>query len=433
MVYSCRKTPGHSPATDRDHSGAFKELKLEIPIISELDKQVVILSLGRLASAIGTGLTIFYAPIFFVNVAGISATSVGIGIGCGGFFGILGRFAGGSLADSRQVGRRGGLLIASFFLALGAAFFAATEHFWQFLLGNIFTGIGIGFYWPAAESFISDITRPDKLNEAFALTRMADYLGLGLGVITGGLIIGFHSAYRVLFILDALSYLLLFGFVLRGIKETLPEKQNKKSGILANWKGAFTDPKLVLFALLNLLFTNNILQMSSTLPLYFSNIIPFEGGSGFKPGIVSTIFSLYIVMLSLFVMPIARLMSTKKKTRVLIKACLFWTLAQGVIAYIGTGSPMPVIVSILAVTLVAVANSLYGPASSSLVVEISPKDSRATYLAINSLCWGISGSFGPAVGLAVLDWGSEAAVAYWVVLAVINTMAIAGLYMLERI
>ncbi len=393
---------------------------------------MVILSLGRLASAIGTGLTIFYAPIFFVNVAGISATSVGIGIGCGGFFGVIGRFLGGSLADSERVGRRGGLLIASFFLALGAAFFAATDQFWQFLLGNIFTGIGIGFYWPAAESFISDVTDPKNLNEAFALTRMADYLGLGLGVIAGGLIIGFHSAYRILFILDALSYLLLFAFILKGIKETLPEKQDRKSGIISNWTGAFKDGKLVLFAVLNLLFTNNILQMSSTLPLYFSNMVPSNGASGFQPGIVSTIFSLYIVMLSLFVMPIARMMSAKRKTDVLIRACLFWTVAQGVIAYLGTGAPAPVMIAILAVTLVAVANSLYGPAASSLVVEISPKDSRATYLAINSLCWGISGSIGPAVGLAVLDRGAGDAIIYWAVLAAINVLAAFGLYTLEK-
>ncbi|HMP50822.1 MAG TPA: MFS transporter, partial [Candidatus Melainabacteria bacterium] len=59
-------------------------MNLNLPILSELDKQVVVLAAGRLASAIGTGLTIFYAPIFFVNVAGISATSVGLGIGCGG-------------------------------------------------------------------------------------------------------------------------------------------------------------------------------------------------------------------------------------------------------------------------------------------------------------------------------------------------------------
>jgi len=172
--------------------------------------------------------------------------------------------------------------------------------------------------------------------------------------------------------------------------------------------------------------------MSSTLPLYFSNMVPSNGASGFQPGIVSTIFSLYIVMLSLFVMPIARMMSAKRKTDVLIRACLFWTVAQGVIAYLGTGAPVPVMVAILAVTLVAVANSLYGPAASSLVVEISPKDSRATYLAINSLCWGISGSIGPAVGLAVLDRGAGDAIIYWAVLAAINVLAAFGLYTLEK-
>lgn len=394
---------------------------------------MIILSLGRLASAVGTGLTIFYAPIFFVNVAGMSSTSVGLGIGCGGFFGIIGRVLGGSCADSLKVGRRGSLLIASFFLALGAAFFAITEVFWQFLLGNIFTGLGIGFYWPAAEAFISDVTKPRKLNEAFALTRLCDYIGLGLGVVLGGLLIGYHSAYRLLFVLDSLSYLVLFGFVFSGLKETLLEKPEAHTSIAKNWFNAMKDNTLVIYAILNLIFTNNILQMSSTLPLYFSNFVSHGDSTGFDTTNVSTIFSIYIVMISILVMPLARLTATTRKTKVLVGACIFWTIAHSVIAYLGTGCPYPFVFALATVAAFSIANALYGPSASSLVVEIAPPQARATYLSINSLCWGIAGSFGPAIGLSFLDHGAELAVKYWAVLAAINVVAIIGLLFLNNL
>ena len=407
-------------------------MKSAFSIIGELNNQVIVLALGRLASAIGTGLTIFYAPIFFVNVAGISATNVGIGIGLGGAFGVLGRFLGGTCADSPKVGRKGSLLIASTFLAFGAAFFAFTEVFWQFVAGNILTGLGIGFYWPAAESFISDVTEKDKLNEAFALTRLADYIGLGLGVIAGGLVIGFHSAYRILFIADSLSYMVLFLFVLVGIKETLVERDQKNKNIWGNWISAFKDRKLVLYALLNLLFTNNILQMSSTLPLYFSNFVSFDKSLFGGNAHISIIFSIYIVMVSLLVMPLARITATVNKTKVLIVACLFWTLAHSTIAILGFGLSYALALAVGIIFAFAVGNALYGPSASSLVVEIAPQDSRATYLSVNSLCWGISGSFGPAIGLAALDQGTDIAVIYWFALALVNIAGVIGLLALKN-
>ncbi|MCB9471851.1 MAG: MFS transporter [Candidatus Obscuribacterales bacterium] len=405
-------------------------MNLNLPIISELDKQVVVLAAGRLASAIGTGLTVFYAPIFFVNVAGISATSVGLGIGCGGFFGILGRFLGGSLADSPRTGRRGTLIMASLLLSAGAACFAATETFFHFLIGNILTGLGIGLYWPAAESFISDITEAKKLNEAFALTRLADYTGLGLGVIAGGLVLGFHHAYRLLFVLDSLSYLILFAFILRGLEETIHKSGNRPKSILSNWLSACKDRVLLLYASLNLLFTNNILQMSSTLPLYFSNFV-FPEKAGGSP--VSIIFSVYIILLSLLVMPLARLCAQRSKIKVLMVACIFWAGAQLMVAQLGADPVYPLALAIATIASFAVANALYGPSASSLVVEISPRESRATYLAINSLCWGISGSLGPALGLAAMDHGSDLAVRYWIILSAINVFSFLGLLLLNKI
>ena len=66
--------------------------------LPQLNPQVWILASGRLLSQIGTGFTLFYAPIFFVNQVGLSATAVGIGIGSGQISGIIGRILGGSFS-----------------------------------------------------------------------------------------------------------------------------------------------------------------------------------------------------------------------------------------------------------------------------------------------------------------------------------------------
>ena len=142
---------------------------------------------------------------------------------------------------------------------------------------------------------------------------------------------------------------------------------------------------------------------------------------------------MYIILLSLLVMPLARLCSQRSKIKVLMVACIFWAGAQLMVAQLGADPVYPLALAIATIASFAVANALYGPSASSLVVEISPRESRATYLAINSLCWGISGSLGPALGLAAMDHGSDLAVRYWIILSAINVFSFLGLLLLNKI
>src|ERR671933_2753962 len=80
--------------------------------LPQLGHQVWILAAGRLLSQIGSGFNMLYASIFFVNQVGLSATAVGIGLGSGSILGVVGRFLGGSFADSKFWGRRRTLLLS---------------------------------------------------------------------------------------------------------------------------------------------------------------------------------------------------------------------------------------------------------------------------------------------------------------------------------
>ena len=68
-----------------------------VKLIPKLNNKIWLLTFGRLLSQIGSGFTLFYAPIFFVNEVGLTATAVGIALGSGSIAGIIGRFLGGGL------------------------------------------------------------------------------------------------------------------------------------------------------------------------------------------------------------------------------------------------------------------------------------------------------------------------------------------------
>ncbi len=178
--------------------------------LPDFDRRVWILAFGRLLSQVGIGFTLFYAPIFFTAQVGLSATQVGLGIGLGSVAGMAGRFWGGSMADSPTGGRRPTLLLSALLSALADGVLLLANDFSIFLIGNLLMGLGVGLYWPAAESVTADITAPDQRNEAYALVRLADNLGLGVGVVAGGALISLTGAYRALFAADGMTFLLFF-------------------------------------------------------------------------------------------------------------------------------------------------------------------------------------------------------------------------------
>lgn len=77
-----------------------------------LDRQVWILAGGRLLSQMGTGFTLYFLQIFFVNQVGLTATSVGFALSSASLSGVIGRVLGGSMTDSHWWGRRRTLLLA---------------------------------------------------------------------------------------------------------------------------------------------------------------------------------------------------------------------------------------------------------------------------------------------------------------------------------
>ena len=151
---------------------------------------------------------------------GLSATAVGIGLGSGSVSGIFGRILGGSFCDSKFWGRRRTLLLAAIISAAASFILAATNDFVGLIGGNLLMGFGVGLYWPPTETMVADLTEGEQRQEAFALTRLADNLGLQVGIILGGLLIAVTGNYRSLFIIDGISFLVLFAVVAIAIAET---------------------------------------------------------------------------------------------------------------------------------------------------------------------------------------------------------------------
>ena len=381
--------------------------------ISLLHREIWLLVFGRLLLQLGTGFVLVYAPIYFVNELDFSATAVGLAVGAGQVAGVAGRILSGSLADSPSFGRQRVLVLSAIASALADLALIATFSFPLLLLGNLLMGFGVGLYWPAMEALVADLTSPDTSRDAFALSRLADVIGLGVGIAFGGVLIATTGLYQLLFVIDGLSFL-VFGCLLATLIHDSPSGPRPRHNQSRAWKKALGDRTLQVFVVVNTLFTLYLSQIDSTLPLYLTNIVKLDNGGGFSETMISWLFSWHIAFAALTQLPMSRFTRTHSHAKTMAGAAGLFAVGFFCIWLAGAGGDRAVLLSVLALSILSLGMVTYAPSGSAFVIDIAPESLRGTYLAIGSLCWAVGYSVGPSLGGLALDASPAIARQYWI-------------------
>lgn len=400
----------------------------------QLNSQVWILGIGRFLSEVGTGFTLFYAPIFFVNQVGLSATAVGFALGSASISGVLGRILGGTFADSRFWGRRRTLLLSAAVAAIASLVLATTSNFSTLVVGNLLMGLGQGLYWPATEAVVADLTPPEQRREAFALTRLADNLGMGMGIVFGGALIGTTGAYRALFIVDAISFVVFFGVVYFAITETYRgAEKHQNTSIRSSWITALRDRRLLVYVIVNIIFTTYISQLHSTLPLYLKNFVAVGAKTGFAETTISALFAWHLALAIICQLPIARALKRFTHAQALTVSALMWAMGFSLIWVTGVATSNNLGWAIFSLGILALATVSYTPSASALITDLAPESQRGVYFSINSLCWAAGYFIGPPLGGWALDQPRTVVYSFWLILALSVVITIVILQYLNRI
>lgn len=379
---------------------------------------------------LGQGFTLVYASIYFVNQLGFSPTQVGLALGSSGIAGIFGRFWAGSAIDAERWGRRGTLILAAVLTALGCFVLAYAATFPLLIAGNLLLGLGVSLYWPANLAVTTDLTTSENRTEAFALTRLVDNLGLGLGALLAGQYMAQFGArpgsYSLLFLIKGVTYLLFAGVIYGAIAETRQPTLESPQGLrqsLSGWGKAVRDRTFLTYLTGNLIFTVYAAQHTSTLPLYLANFVPAGNTTtGFSEQWISYFFVWHALIKIVCQLPITRAVRSINYVTLLLIALGLWS--GGFLLIWGAGLTLSNALPFagLAFTLIALAEVLYSPAGVSLVGEMAPVNLRGVYFAMESQCWGVGFIIGPAVGGWVLDQ-PELATHVWVLCVLVGGLA----------
>ncbi len=396
----------------------------------QLPRQIWILALGRLLSEIGSGFTIFYAPIFFVQQVGLSATSVGLALGSASISGVAGRLISGSYAD--RWGRKPVLLLSTIISAISCFIFASTQDFPTLVGGCLVQGLALGLYWPANEAIVADLTTGEQRRTAYAFTRLADNIGMGVGIIAGGLLISSTGGYRSLFIIDGISFCCFALTISIAIQETLIQGKTPIK-LIGGYLTALGDRRLLVYVMVNIILTVYISQTQSTLPLYFSNFIAQPNARGFAPKVISTLFAWHLLMTIACQIPVLKFLHRFSHARSLMISGGFWIVGFVCMTIAGTVVSGQISWAILGLGLFALAIVAYTPTASALIADLAPADLRGVYTSINSLCWAVGYAVGPPLGGWALDRSAQFAHNFWLGLAATVPLVWAILWWLERL
>ena len=399
----------------------------------QLPKPVWILSTGRFLSEIGTGFTVFYGPIVFVNQIGLTATDVGVAVGASSIVGIFARILSGSLCDSRWGAKRT-LLLSGLISAIGAFLLATTHDFASLLLGQLFAGAGLGFYWPASEATIAATAEFDQHRDAYTLARFADNLGLGVGVIAGSALVSIDRAYQILFTIDGISYLvftIIAAIALPYIARIRHDDTTENP--VRRWFRALNDRVLVLYLAINVGFTIYVSQVQATLPLYLNNIVTAVSDIPLPTKAIGALFTGHIILSAVLQIPVSRAMKSLDHVRALSVSAVIWCVGFVSLWGLSVLEVAPLTIGIVGLTLFAIAIVAYTPSASAFVALLAPNELRGIYLSLNSLCWALGYAIGPPLGGMAIDAGASFAINYWLLLAGSSLGMIGVLYLLGRL
>ncbi|MEV7419530.1 MFS transporter [Streptomyces sp. NPDC089919] len=366
---------------------------------------------------VGTGLWTTAAVLYFSTVAGLGIAQVGTLIAVSSGIGMAGAPLAGRLADRMPLLR----LLTLLQLARTAAALAllTSREFWPLLAYSALGSLADRGSNVTGKLYAARISGPDRVRFQ-AINRTAMNLGYAAGGLAaaGALAVGTLTAYRVLLIGDALSYLGMALIYLRCAEPAGPSRVVTAGSTGAGPAAApadaprspWRDRTYLLFALTEAVLFLDDAIFKVGIPLWVVHT------TDAPPGLVPLLMVLNNVLVVCFQVPLARFGTTAPAARGLLRplaACYaLGCLAMTASAYGGTWTAAVFLT--LAATALTLAEMLHATASWELSLALAPEHSQGAYLGVHGLASSAQRSAGPlvvtvAVAAGPLAWAAVGA------------------------
>lgn len=365
---------------------------------------------GTLISALGRGLTLPYLFVYLTQVRGLDPGLVGLLAGWMGAVTLVLAPLGGTLVD--RFGARWVVLpllaleaIASaslgFVTSAGAAFVSLT-----------LIGVGFSAIYSGQNTILASLVGERDRQAVFGLSFTLVNLGVGLGGITGGILVDPSRpvTFQTLYFLDAASYLAPAAILL-----SLPQVGRRPAAALAprpappartggGYARVLSDRTTARFFLLGLLLvTFAYAQLEIGFTAFSTSVAAVPART---LGLAFTANTLVIVVTQL---PVLRWLQGRSRSRALAMAASVYGLAWVVLAGAGlagkTAPGLAVAGVIGCLAIFGLGETLMSPVMPAITNALASDELRGRYNALAGMLWGLGGIIGPVSAGPIIGRG----------------------------
>lgn len=304
-----------------------------------LPRSVYVIFFARVVNSIGNFVFPFMT-LMFTSKGRMGEQEVGLFLLLAATLQVPGSLLGGKLTDI--MGRK---KIMITFMSLAALCFIPCAFLldnpsgfnyvpWLLILSSFFGSIS----GPASGAMMNDLTQPHNRQAAFSLLYMGMNAGTAIGSIVAGFL--FNHYMKLLFLGDALTTLISVILLIKFVKETKPtleemnivneermEEKAETGGLLA---ALLRKPALLIFVLLDTIYSFVYAQTHFSLPLQSTNIFGEELGAKFF-GTFNMINCLEVIFLTTVITIITRKVRTIYNVSI---AGIFFAVGFGMLFFV---------------------------------------------------------------------------------------------------
>jgi MFS family permease len=382
--------------------------------LSTFNRDLWILSLGWFVGALGFAASVPFISIYFHEVLNMSMTQIGLFFGVMAIIRSISQAVGGELSD--RIGRTP-LLVhtqivrAVTFVTLALAITYGKGFWWIATILGANTVAGAAFM-PAVNAMVSDIVPREKRLDGYAVSRAAGNLGWAVGPMIGGFLAA-HS-YAILFHISAVLTLgsgMIFWLFLKIPRASTTSDRFRFSDLKELTRASSLAWHMVLILCLYLV----VAQLVAPFSVYTVDMV------GISKAQFGWLFFLNGFMVTVFQIPVTRLLSSLRFTRQLSLGALFYFVGYGSLGIFPSYFFFFVVIFV-----VTTGELIMSPPSLTLTSRMAPEGRMGRYMGVHGFFTTVGWSLGPLYGGLFLDHFKHQPETAWILIASLALVAAAG-------
>ncbi len=325
-----------------------------------------------------------------------------------------------------RIGAKQVLLVANLVQAVGFIGYVFADSFAAVLVASTVVQLGQTAFWGSFSPVVADISEPGQRERWFGFLGALRNASFAIGGLLAALAItvGTATAYTVVVLANAASYLLAFTLLLSVENSTPIVHPSSAAELQQGWSHVLRDRPYLLFVVTNYTFATSAMALNIAMPVYITQTLHLPGW------VAGAVFTINTVMIGVGQGLVVNAMEGSVRSNLIALGSLLSVAAYAVmLAADWTTVGVGVAVMLVGAVVYTAGELVAGPVLAALATDAAPVHLRGRYVSLYQTSWTVSSTIAPVALTWLLQRGSAQ---LWGALAVVAMVGVVLSMFLRR-